>query len=323
MEQNPLEKSNKTSLNEVSPIHKTRGLVITKKEQIKEIVESPVVKACEIFWDKNIQTYESSANSENIKSGIAWIRINFDTLSEANKKIALQYGQPYEETMNAGQMIELPISVKENETVDEISNKAEDIANSFKNQKAVWINGMTLQEHIDWLNQRYGKYPETATEIERLKQPGVWEKENTEKGKYFDPETQMVFSSEELFKKWKEGSESVIDNMDLKNKYSQEIIDYVWKRLAKEGISNADDVIGTRDSIKNEDFEKFWNSVKNEDIQNLMSAYKNNKAKQLENFETYKGKYQEGDFVPELGEMLSRDTSWWDDKISDLNSLLK
>ena len=207
MEQNPLEKSNKISLNEVSPIHKTRGLAITTKEQIKEIVESPLVKACEIFWDKNIQTYESSANSENIKTGTAWIRINFDSLSDENKKIALQYGQPYEEAMNAGQMIELPIQIKGNEAVDEISDKAVAIAEEFKQQKATWISGTTLQDHIDWLNKRYGKYPETAQEIERLKQPGVWEKENTEKGRYFDPETQMVFSSEEYFRKWKESSE--------------------------------------------------------------------------------------------------------------------
>lgn len=207
MQQNPFEKSNKISLNEISPIQKSRGIIITKREQIKEIVESPLVKACEIFWDKNIQTYESSANSENIKSGIAWIRINFDTLSDENKKIALQYGQPYEEAMNAGQMIELSIPVKEKEAVNEISNKAVDIANTFEQQKATWISGTTLQDHIDWLNKRYGKYPETAKEIERLKQPGIWEKEETEKGKYFDPETQMVFSSEEYFKKWKESTE--------------------------------------------------------------------------------------------------------------------
>jgi hypothetical protein len=147
-------------------------------------------------------------NSENIKTGTAWIRINFDTLSDENKKIALQYGQPYEEAMNAGKMIELPIQVKENETVDEISDKAVVIAEEFKQQKATWISGTTLQEHIDWLNKRYGKYPETAQEVERLKQPGVWKKENVEKGRYFDPETQMVFSSEEYFRKWKEGSET-------------------------------------------------------------------------------------------------------------------
>lgn len=117
--------------------------------------------------------------------------------------------------------------------------------------------------------------------------------------------------------------ELLLNNKDLKNKYSQEIIDYVWKRLASEGITNADSIIGTRESIKNEDFEKFWNSVKEEDIKNLITAYEDNKARQLKNFETYKNKYQEGDFVPELGEMLSQDTSWWDSKISDLNSLLK
>jgi len=207
MKQNPLEKPNKTSLQEVVPIHKTRGIVITKREQIKEIVEQPLVKTCEIFWDKNIQTYESSANNENIKTGVAYIRINFDSLSEENKKIAEQHGQPYEETFNTGQVIELIIPIVGNETADEISDKAAGIANEFKKQKATWISGTTLQEHIDWLQKIYGKYPETAQEIDRLNQPGVWERENKEKGKYFDTETQTVWSSEEYFRKWKESFE--------------------------------------------------------------------------------------------------------------------
>ena len=208
MEQNPLERKQPvvSSLNEVAPIHKTRGIVITKREQIKDIVEEPLVKACEAFWDKNIKTYESSANSENIKTGQCYIRIDFASLSEENKKIAEQYGEPYNDV--GVQVLELSIPVTGSETVNEVSDKAVEIANTFQKQKPTWIEGTTLQQHIDWLNQRYGKYPQTAEEIERLKQEGVWEEECKRLGKYFDPETKTSWASEEYFKKFNEGSET-------------------------------------------------------------------------------------------------------------------
>lgn len=58
MNENPFD-TNKVapSLSEVSVIEKTRGISITRREQIKDIVEKPLIKACEVFWDKNIKTY--------------------------------------------------------------------------------------------------------------------------------------------------------------------------------------------------------------------------------------------------------------------------
>jgi hypothetical protein len=204
MEQNPLDRKQPavSSLNEVLPIQKTRGLVITKREQIKEIVEGPLVSACEVFWDKNIKTYESSANSQDIQKGHCYIRIDFDSLSEENKKIAQQYSEPYNDV--GVQVLELVIPVTGSETVNEVSDKAVELANTFHKQKATWIEGTTLQQHIDWLSERYGKYPQTAEEIERLKQSGVWEEECKRLGKYFDPETQTSWASEEYYKKFKE-----------------------------------------------------------------------------------------------------------------------
>lgn len=208
MEYNPLDKKKPvfSSLNEVLPIQKTRGLIITKREQIKEIVEAPLVSACEVFWDKNIKTYESSANSQDIQRGNCYIRIDFDSLSEENKKIAEQYGEPYNDV--GVQVLELVIPVTSSETVKEVSDKAVDLANTFHKQKPTWIEGTTLQQHIDWLNERYGKYPQTAEEIERLKQSGAWEEECKRLGKYFDPDTQTSWASEEYYQKFNESNDT-------------------------------------------------------------------------------------------------------------------
>lgn len=316
-----------SSINEVQPIQKTFGLQILTRDSIKDFVELPLVKACEVFWDKNIPTLESSANFQDMKKE-GYIGLDFNNLSEENKEIAKQYGNPHQLYVNKYPeilSIRIPIAISNSETVEEVSKRAEEIANKFNKQKANWISGTSLEEHLNQFEQNFGKkYPEqVAKEKERLSQSGAWEEECKRKGSYFDPETQTAWASEEYFKKWKESFGSSVDNKDLKNKYSQELIEYVWKRLAKEGITNADGIIGTRDSIDNEDFEKFWNAVNAEDIKNLIADYEKNKAQQLKNFEKYKSKYQEGDFVPEIGEMISQDTSWWDNKISELNLLLK
>ncbi len=209
MEHNPLDKKQpiNPSLSEISPIQKSRGIIINTREQIKEIVESPLVSACEIFWDKNIKTYESSANNQDIENGHCYIRIDFDSLSEENKEIAKQYGEPYNDV--GVQVLELGIPVTATETVNEVSDKATEIANTFHKQKATWITGTSLQQQLDYYEERMGKkYPEeVGKEKERLSQAGVWEQECKRLGKYFEPETQTAWASEECYKKFKESKD--------------------------------------------------------------------------------------------------------------------
>jgi hypothetical protein len=109
---------------------------------------------------------------------------------------------------------------------------------------------------------------------------------------------------------------------DLRNKYSQDLIHEVWVRLAKEGITNADAIIGTRSTINNIDFEKFWNVVRPEDIENLIKSYEYAQEKCLANFKNYKNKSDENSFVAEIGEFISDDTSFFDNKIADAKILL-
>ncbi len=109
------------------------------------------------------------------------------------------------------------------------------------------------------------------------------------------------------------------NNIELKNGYAPLIISYVWERLAKDGILNADDLIGTRETIENIDFEKFWDNVRKEDIQNVINNYKGQREQQLIEFEKHKGEL----FNPQNGEFISDDTSFFDKKISDLEVLMK
>ena len=105
---------------------------------------------------------------------------------------------------------------------------------------------------------------------------------------------------------------------DLRKEYSNIIIDQVWKRLASEGITNADSLIGTRDTINNKDFNKFWATVKDEDIQNVINFFESEKQKALDSYSKYKG-----EFDPTTGTFTSNDTSFFDNKIKDLNILLQ
>ena len=205
MEQNPGDKKNTyKNLSEVLPIQKSLGLRIIKKEQIREIVERPLVAACEEFWDKNIRTHDSSANSKDIERGYCYIRLDFDYLSDKNKEIAEQYSKPY---MDVGvQLIELDIPLLGSESVQEISQKALDIANSFEKQPPTWIHPITLEQTLEDFEARYGtNNPESVQkEKERLSQPGAWEAECERLGKYFDSATQTAWDSEECFKKFDE-----------------------------------------------------------------------------------------------------------------------
>ena len=108
------------------------------------------------------------------------------------------------------------------------------------------------------------------------------------------------------------------NDREIKNKYASMLIGNVWKRLAKEGIENADEIIGTRETIENIDFEKFWNNVAEDDIQGLIDDYTKQKEQALDEFKKFKG-----EFDPTSGQFTSSDTSFWDNNISELEELKK
>lgn len=106
-------------------------------------------------------------------------------------------------------------------------------------------------------------------------------------------------------------------DIERRKSLANQIIDYVWDRLAKQGITNADSIIGTRDTIENVDLDKFWSNVIPEDLQRLKKSYEQEKQKQIDSFEKYKG-----EFDPTTGTFTSDDTSFYDKKIKDIDAEL-
>ena len=74
-------------IKDVKAFYQGTNIPIKTREDLKEIVEEPCLKACQDLFDKNVQTLDSGCNGENC-SDCAYIVINYDTLDEKNKKIA-------------------------------------------------------------------------------------------------------------------------------------------------------------------------------------------------------------------------------------------
>ena len=72
---------------DVVAFHQGTEIPVNTREDLKEIVEEPCLKACQELFDKNIQTMDSGCNGENCYNW-AYIEINYDTLDKNNQKIA-------------------------------------------------------------------------------------------------------------------------------------------------------------------------------------------------------------------------------------------
>jgi len=172
-------------MSELEPIEQSRNRTILERADLKEIVEKPLLSACEKLYDKNIRTLSTSCNKKDIETGFAYIIIDFDTLSTENQEIARQMGDPisYDEMMAV--KIELPISV--NTTATEVERSANDIADRFHDQPATWIKGYTLEE----VHQIYGS-TDTETKPEDLA---------AETGMAYNPDQKLFYPSEEHLNK--------------------------------------------------------------------------------------------------------------------------
>ena len=74
-------------IKDIPAMHQGTNIPINSREDLKEIVELPCLKACQDLFDKNIETLDSGCNGENCPN-CAYIVINYDTLDEHNKTMA-------------------------------------------------------------------------------------------------------------------------------------------------------------------------------------------------------------------------------------------
>lgn len=123
-----------TLLSEVEPIEE--GMLDPKSSgrQLETLVEYPLLEIAKAFTLKGIKTHSSSANKKDVTIGEVYIILDFNSLSENNKKIAEKY-QIYEQQYSIKEkLVKITIPVNKNTTVVEINRKFEEIVGLFENQ---------------------------------------------------------------------------------------------------------------------------------------------------------------------------------------------
>lgn len=176
------------SLKDVEPIRRSPGLIPLRREDLKGLVESPLLEACELLYDKNIRTLYTSANTNphGMVTDRAILRIDFTTLSQDNQRIAKELGGIISKTNNPGNIeFCIPITSGTN-SFKMIEAWSIEIANSFQQQEALWIPSIESLEEVLWL-------PLFSLENNSDDNPFG----------YFDEGSQMFFLSEEHYKKKK------------------------------------------------------------------------------------------------------------------------
>lgn len=174
---------------EVKAIGEGRGQMIKTRDEIVKYVESPLVSACEHFWDLNVRTLESSANAKDVGRG-AEIVIDYDTLSDENKKIAKEYAEPlsdYEGDVGRS-AVSFKIPITNETTLEEVKTRASAFAERFKKQRASWIPSYSLGE----MREIYASDPNDSE---------YGHEAFTKAGWYYDSEGKRFYLSEEHFKK--------------------------------------------------------------------------------------------------------------------------
>lgn len=167
-----------------------RNQKIIKRKQIREIVEPSLIKACEILYDKNIQTLESSANIVDVtQRGNASIIIDYNSLSEKNKEIVNNYFGGHRTSGDNIEITSIKVPLHLNTTTDEVKNKSVDLANKFQKQPLKWSETYTFKEVVKLItleDDTTNYSPDDFTEY------------------YYDKESKCFFLSKEHYEKLKE-----------------------------------------------------------------------------------------------------------------------
>jgi hypothetical protein len=185
MEGNPLEQKNERVADSLLiteiPAIEEGGVVPVTREGLDRLVEPPLLEACEELYDKNIRTCMSSANSKDVGHE-GHITIEFDSLSDANKEVALSFGQPY--NWQGVNYVNITFPITPATTVGDIRRISRDAVSKFYKQKMIWAKGKTIEE----MAAPYGSDGEG------------WGPENFPHN-YYDAATGLYYENEEQFEK--------------------------------------------------------------------------------------------------------------------------
>lgn len=146
---NKIEKVKALYLKDVEGNGLPRNQLIVKKEMIKDLVEEPLVPACEELYDKNIKTLESSANiTDLIHRKNVGIVIDYDSLNQENKEIVLKHFGGFLMSGDGIRVVSIKIPVEKNMLIKEIIDKSLLEVAKFKKQPLSWSKTYTFKEVV-------------------------------------------------------------------------------------------------------------------------------------------------------------------------------
>lgn len=161
---------------------------VENREDLAQLVEVPLLGACQNLFDKNIQTYMSSANKKDV-GGNASFSIIYNTLSEENKEVSQKLIEEHIAEYIAGNevyptRIQVNIPVNEQTTLGDIEDESSKIVDRFVKQRR-WFTPSELMDKF---------YLEIENDISGGEvNPEYFEKH----GYFYDVEENMFFKGDE------------------------------------------------------------------------------------------------------------------------------
>jgi hypothetical protein len=178
---------------DVRRIAESRGAVPRNVDALDEIVETPLLPAARLLYERGVQTTESSANPEANTDGYGKMTINYETLSVENQRKARELAQatvqlppesrPIAIVQSGDGYTAVTMNVSLQGSVDEIAARATAIAEQFAPQPMLWAPRYTLDE----LKEGYGISAEEPVEPSEFVAEGL----------YYDSDRELFFLSED------------------------------------------------------------------------------------------------------------------------------
>ena len=125
----------------------TESCIPKDRDSISLYADEPCVEACQLLYDLNIQTYTSSGHVDGKANaeGEAYVGINYDTLSDENKRIAKEMinngiidNIANNEGRGQGLTISLSVPINSDSLVGEVSDKLIQLASMFQQQDVLY-----------------------------------------------------------------------------------------------------------------------------------------------------------------------------------------
>ena len=124
-----------TLLSEVEPIENGGINPNTSGVSLETLVEFPLLEAAKAFKEKGIETIFSSANMKDV-GGEVYITLDYDSLSETNRKVAAKFSDVGESHgSEVRKSVKIAIPANENMTIGDVIMEYREILDMFEYQR--------------------------------------------------------------------------------------------------------------------------------------------------------------------------------------------